>query len=89
MKNSKITKSWLLQSVLASLAFFYFPVGVIGVVYAIKSIIKMGGSGENDAEEAEMAARKAKKWTIIAFGVGAVLLVVLYLRIILSKHLGC
>lgn len=86
MKKSKFITSWLLQSILATIIFCFFPVGIVGVVYALISIAKMG---KNDEEGATKAANEAKKWSIIAFGIGAGLLVVLFWYGIFKNRLGC
>lgn len=62
-------KNWLLESILVSL-FCCLPLGVVGVVNAMKVESRFYAG---DIETAEKASEDAKKWTIIAAITGAVL----------------
>ena len=75
-------KSWLTESILATI-FCFWPLGIPGIVNAarVESRFYRG-----DMEGAEVAAAKAKRWTLICFwtGIGLIVLTLfIYLLILL------
>jgi Interferon-induced transmembrane protein len=62
-------KNWLLESILASL-FCCLPLGIVGIVHAIKVESRFYAG---DIEAANKASKEAKRWTIITAITGGVL----------------
>lgn len=62
-------KNWLLESILATL-FCCLPLGVVGIVHAIKVESRFYAG---DIEAANKASEEAKRWTIVAAVTGTVL----------------
>ncbi len=64
--------NWLWQSIVATVL-CCLPFGIAGIIFAVRvdSLYYSGRYGES-----EQAARKAKMWTIIAFAVGIVYIIV-------------
>jgi hypothetical protein len=79
----QIPKTWLVESILATL-FCCLPFGIVGIVYAAK-VSAYFESGNEAA--ARIASAQAKKWTLIAIGVG-VLWWVLYFLFFASMFAG-
>lgn len=63
-------KTWLVESILATL-FCCLPFGIAGIVNAskVESRFRVG-----DIEGAHQAAAEAKKWTMISFWIGIVVI---------------
>ena len=60
--------NWLWQSIVATL-FCCIPFGIVGIVYAAKvDVLYFNGR----YQEAEVAARSARTWTLVAFIIGVV-----------------
>jgi hypothetical protein len=73
--NGVPPKSWLVESILATI-FCCMPFGLAGIVHAAK-VEAYAESGEYD--KARYASKEAKKWTLIALGIGFVSVVVVFL----------
>lgn len=64
-------KTWLLESILATL-FCCLPFGIIGIVNAVRV---NSLHDQTLYEESQRASANAKRWTLIAFGIGVLYLV--------------
>lgn len=80
MENQKRPKSWLVESILATL-FCCLPFGIAGIVNAAKVESRFNAG---DYAGAESASAAAKKWTIIALIIGLVVYVGYILLIVLG-----
>lgn len=64
-------KTWLLESILATL-FCCLPFGIAGIVNAVRV---NSLHDQTLYEKAQRASANAKKWTLIAFGIGVIYLI--------------
>lgn len=80
MENQTRPKSWLVESILATL-FCCLPFGIAGIVNAAKVESRFNAG---DYAGAESASQAAKKYTMIAFIIGLVVAVGYILLMILG-----
>ena len=64
-------KSWLVESILATL-FCCLPLGIVGIINATKVESRFFAG---DVAGAEQASADAKRWTMISFWIGLVVIV--------------
>ena len=71
-------KNWLVESILATI-FCCWPFGIAGIIAAnkVSSLYLMG-----DYDGSEQASRNAKKWTMVAFFINIVLIVLYILFVV-------
>ena len=70
-------KTWLLESILATL-FCCLPFGIVGIVNAarVNSL-----HDQTEYEKAQRASANAKRWTLIAFGIGVTYLIFILIMV--------
>lgn len=68
-------KTWLAESILVTL-FCCLPFGIVGIVHAAK-VESAFNSGDYDG--ADRASAEAKKWTMIGFWIGVVLIALYFI----------
>lgn len=74
MNENKPPKSWLVESILATI-FCCLPFGVVGIINASKVESRFYAG---DIAGAEHASKEAGKWTKIAIIVGVVLTILIF-----------
>lgn len=64
-------KTWLVESILATL-FCCLPFGIVGIVNAarVNSL-----HDQTQYEKSKQASARAKRWTLVAFGIGVIYLI--------------
>jgi len=77
IETQKPPKSWLVESILVTL-FCCLPFGIAGIVNAARVESRFFAK---DYEGAIRASQEAKKWTIVSFAVGLII-ILLYIGIV-------
>lgn len=77
-------KTWLAESILVTI-FCCLPFGIVGIVKAasVESLFYTGR-----VEEAEMASRDAKRWTMIGFWIGLACVLIYGVAVAVLSVLG-
>ncbi len=81
--NQQIPKTWLVESILATL-FCCLPLGIVGIVNATKVENRFYAG---DISGANKASEDAAKWTKLSFGIG-IAGIVIYMVIMLIAGVG-
>ena len=70
-------KTWLTESILATL-FCCLPFGIVGIVNAarVNSL-----HDQTEYQKAQRASANAKRWTLIAFGIGIIYLIFILIMV--------
>jgi hypothetical protein len=74
-------KTWLLESILATL-FCCLPFGIAGIVNAVRV---NSLHDQTLYEKAQHASSNAKKWTMIAFGIGVIYLIFILIMVAIGS----
>ena len=70
-------KTWLIESILATL-FCCLPFGIVGIVNAAK-VNSLHDQTQYD--KAQRASANAKRWTLVAFGIGVIYLIFILIMV--------
>lgn len=70
-------KTWLIESILATL-FCCLPVGIVGIINAVRVNSLYD---QTLYEKSQHASAKAKRWTLIALGIGIIYLIFILIMI--------
>lgn len=84
VEPQKPPKSWLVESILATL-FCCLPFGIAGIVNAAKVESRFSAG---DVEGAKRASSEAKKWTIVAAILGLVVVLIYVILLALGVGVG-
>ena len=80
INNQNPPKSWLVESILATI-FCCLPFGIAGIVNAAKVESKFA---RGDLEGAERASANAKKWTLISAALGVLVVLLAFIGTMLG-----
>lgn len=72
--NQRPPKNWLLESILVTL-FCCLPFGILGIINASKVESRFFAG---DIAGAQYASAEAKKWTVIGFWLGLVVVIIVF-----------
>ena len=81
--NAQPPKTWLVESILVTI-FCFLPLGIVGIIYALRVESKFYAG---DIEGANRAAADAKKWTKIGFYIGIIVAIIYLITLVVSTVL--